>query len=113
EAFTAHSHKHGPLTEKRQAVSDIGPGAAALAFQRVDQKRDRKDVHLVGQDVVAEPPREDHDVVIGDGTGDKNAHRVVFLSVSSSKAKGASPWDLLATAPGSGRSGPGKFPGPE
>ena len=61
------------LAEQCHGVRDVRRRAAAPALEMVDQERDVEQMRLVGQDVVAESPVEDHDGVEGDRSGHGDA----------------------------------------
>ena len=65
--------EHRPLAEEGQRVGDVGPGPAPASLQPVDEEGDVDEVGLLGEDVIAEAPGEDHDRVEGDRTGDCDA----------------------------------------
>ena len=58
-------HDLGFATEQHEAVGDVTGAAAELAAHLGNEKSDVQDVDLLGQDVILETVREDHDVVEG------------------------------------------------
>ena len=64
----------GPLPHQGQVVGDIRRRAPPELLHRVDQERHAQDVHLLGEDVVLEMAREDHDVIVSNRSGDDDSH---------------------------------------
>jgi hypothetical protein len=75
----------GTLAHQREVVGDIGGGPPLEPLHRIDQERNAEDVHLVGKDVVLKMAREDHDVIVGDRSGDNDSHER-FSSLGEIKA---------------------------
>ena len=61
-------HDERLAAQHAQTVGDVGGTAAEFAPQSGYQEGDVEHVDLVGQNVLAEPPLEHHDVVVGDRT---------------------------------------------
>jgi hypothetical protein len=60
--------------QQSQVVGDVAGASAELPAQRRYEERNVQDVHLVGQDVLLEAPREQHDRVEGERAADQCGH---------------------------------------
>jgi hypothetical protein len=67
-------HDQRFTAEQHQVVGDIAGATAVFAAHFRDQKGDVQDVNLLGQDMVLEAVREDHDVVESQRAADKCRH---------------------------------------
>ncbi len=65
EVIADRANQVARFSQQRQCVADVSGDSAALLAQRIDQKADRDDVGLFGNDVVGERTAEPHDVVVG------------------------------------------------
>ncbi len=83
--------QEGSLPQESQIVGDVGSGSTSAPGERIDQERHAQDVHLVRQDVIAKPAGENHDVVIGDRTGDENPHSMYLYCTDAGIYFEASP----------------------
>ena len=61
--------------QERQRVSDVRRTAAAPLVHRVDEEAEADAVHVLRQEVLGELPRERHQIVERDRTGDDDAHK--------------------------------------
>ncbi len=62
--------------EQVQRVRDVARAAAEFAAHRRHQEAQVDEVHLVGQDVLAEPPLESHDGIVGDRAANQRSQGV-------------------------------------
>src|SRR5690606_24390224 len=67
------------LAEQRQRVGDVRRAAAAPLVHGVDQEAEAHPVHVLRQEVFREPAGKRHQVVVGDRSGDDDAHARLFL----------------------------------
>jgi hypothetical protein len=69
--------EHRAQPERAESERDVGRDPAAPHLEVLDQERQRELVELVHDQRVGEAPRERHQVVGGDRTGDEQRHDVL------------------------------------
>ena len=74
EVLAGRRHQHRPLAQQGQRVGDVGRTPAPSPVHRIDQEAQADPRQVVGQDVLGEGARERHQVVVGNRTGDDDAH---------------------------------------
>ena len=72
--ITDGSHDHWRATEQHEVVSDVAGATAKLATHLGHKESHVQDMNLLGQDVILESIRKDHDVVEGKRTANKCRH---------------------------------------
>jgi hypothetical protein len=60
------AHEHGLVAEAAHAEADVGPDAAALDHQLVDQEAQRQVREVLGEQLLGELPLEAHQMIGGD-----------------------------------------------
>lgn len=115
EVLADRSYEDGTIAQKSEVEGDVRPGPASLPLQGIHQEGDAQDVHLLGEDMLAELARENHDVVVSDRPSNKRSHDEKSASLRSKKFSAGVPVleiRIPKASPGSGRSGGRRTLGP-